>query len=259
MIEGQPSDGRREFINGLETPLRGRVLNAQPLELLSNRDDKLVEVVRDINGSSFVRRSYSQAAVHMFERVGIPFTEAWGQMHHIFGAVDVKVVPSILLHPSAGESEFPVVVASEYLENDNIAVSSTDAKIQIATSLGAIPYGSGKFLPGFEIFMPDMFRVGMDNTGIERLVLVDIDPYLSDRRNVVADMHLKDIWDSEYIKKISSLLEGWCQPAERRAVISAFIRSVGSKFDFDSRGDSRTFQAIMGVHSMAQGMNLRSF
>lgn len=257
MLEDQPLQVHGEFIEDLKTILKGRVLNAQTIELLSDRDDKLVEIVRDINDTRFVRRSYSQSAFGVFERRSIPFLEALAEMLHIFEGAGIEVVPYMLLQPSPVESRFPVVIATEYLEND-MATASTDAKVQLAAALGAIPSVPSEFHPGIEIFSSDMFRVRRDENG-ESLVLVDIDPYLDDKFFTSVSESALDIRNYGYVTKIASnLWDFWCQPAERRAVIGALVHSLVSRSGLDMMVNSRTSQALMTAHSMAQGLDLRS-
>lgn len=252
-------EARTAFVTGLETSLRERVLNAQPIELLSDRGQKRVEVVEDINGSRFVRRSYRQGAIRDFEGRNLPFLSAWDAMHKIFSAVDIPVVSSVVFLPS-GSSEFPAIAVSEYFKDGDVAAAPTDAKVRMATGLGLIPHVPGKYLPGFEVFEQDMFRVGKGTDGTEELVLVDVDPYLDEKDMVASTSSQKDIWMSEYIKRITRIFwNKWCQPSDRRAVFSTFIRSFGSQFDIETNFNSRTTQALMDTQAMSQGLNLRGF
>ncbi|MDO8503116.1 MAG: hypothetical protein Q7S60_00315 [bacterium] len=253
MIEGgHPLGLRGELTNSLERALGERVLNARVVELLSSRDDKRVEVVEEPNGYRLVRRSYSRAAIDdIVNKAGLPFTKAWVAMHDIFRTAGIDIVPSIMFRPSSKESDFPIVVASEYLEDGNVRASSTEAKVQMATGLGAILCGSSEFFPSMT-FMPDMFRVERDQTGADRLVLVDIDPYLIVRSTVI-----KDIWDATYIGKMSRLLwDDWCEPNERRRVVTAFVSSIGPMLDHEG---PRTFDAFAKVHLMSQGFDPDAF
>lgn len=230
-------------------------MGAESIELLSERGDKHVELVEDINGNKFVRRSYSKAAMKYFERRGVPFVTAWGVMHEIFDAVDIPVVSSFLLPPS-GIDGLSTVVVSEYLEDGDVGAVSKDAKVHMATGLGMIPHIQGDYLPGIETFMPDMFRVGKVN-GLERLILVDVDPYLDEKVFVADTKDATDIWNSEYIKRVGPLFwDRWTQPSDRRVVMAAFIRSFAAKFDFDANFGSRTFHSVANVQAMSQGLNL---
>lgn len=252
-------EARAQFVTVLDTSVRGRVLNAEPISLLSNHDDKLVEVVRDINDTRFVRRSYSQAAVAVFEGRSLLFTEALTQMCQIFEGAGIGVVPHVLFQFSPEENQYPVVLATEYLEDD-IQTASTEAKVQVATALGAILSNSSKFRPGLEIFSHDMFRVRRDPTGSEKLVLVDIDPFLRDKFYTSISEDARDIMTTGYIKQVSSLLwDSWCRPDERGAVIGAFVRSLASQQpELDLMSSPRATEAIMTAHTMAQGIDIRT-
>lgn len=247
-------EARQHFVTVLETSARSRILNAEPVELLSDRDDKLVEVVRDVNDTKFVRRSYEQAAVRAFER-DLPFVEALNEMCHIFESAGIGVVPHVLYQFSPDESQFPIVVATEYLEN-GIEAASVEAKIQVASALGTIPSVRSAYHPGIEIFSKDMFRVKRDENG-ERLVLADIDPFLSDKFLTDLSEDALDTRNSGFTRKTASALWDLSQPTERKAVIGAFLRSLVSNSGFDIRGNSGLSEALMTTHMMTQGLDMR--
>lgn len=250
-------EARAQFVTVLDTAARGRVLNAEPVKLLSDRHDKLVEVVRDINDTRFVRRSYSADAVGVFERRSLPFSEGINEIRQIFEGAGIELVSHRLFQFSPSESQYPVVIATEFLE-DGIEAASTEAKIQAAIALGTIPCVQSDYHPGIEIFSRDMFRVKRGSNGTDRLLLVDIDPYLSDRFNTSISESATDIRNGGYIGKVSSLLWGsWCQPDERRPVIGAFVYSLVAQSKLDLTGNSRTSKAIMIALDMSQGMDMR--
>lgn len=260
--EGQPKYIQQEFVANLEAVVRQRVLQAPSISLLSDRNNKRVEAVRDVNDARFIRRSYEGVEVARIEQVGLTYAEAWDEMHGIFGDAGIALVPSTVFYPSATESRFPVVIASEYVEGEGMKSADVDTKTKLATSLGNVLLRTSRYRPSLESFTTDMFRVRKDATGAEMPVLIDVDPYLVDqedrfRRNESA----KDTWYAAYIGKVSSLLwDTWCRPGEGKVVIGAFLRSLSPLArELDSSDRSRTFHAMMEAHSMTQGLDLRNF
>ena len=71
MIEAPQNIDRQGFVVDLSVLIRQRIYTAEPVELLSARDDKRVELVRDITGNRFVRRTYSDEALDYIERSGV--------------------------------------------------------------------------------------------------------------------------------------------------------------------------------------------
>lgn len=249
-------EGERDLIGILEASVRQRVLHAQSIELLSNRNDKLVEVVGDIGGARFIRRSYGQPEVARIEQVGLTFGEAWKKMHEIFGGVGIGMVSSIVFYPFSSESQFPVVVASEYVEGVDIISAGVEIKTALATSLGNILLQPGKYRPSFESFAHDMFKVRKDKAGIERLVLIDPDPYLVDGEALLISEDAQDVWYAAYIKYVSNSLCNWSHSSERYLVLSAFINSLRPlALDLNSSERQRTLDALMETHSRAQGFD----
>lgn len=254
---------QREFVAALGTALRRRVLAAPSIELLSDRNDKLVEVVRDVDGNRFIRRSYGREEVARIEQEGLSFAEAWDQMHRIFGDAGITIVPSVVFYPAPTESQFPVVVASEYVEGIALKLAGTAVKVSLATSLGNTLLRSGRYHPSLEPFASDMFKVKRDRAGAEQLVLIDVNPYLVDQENLFGKSEAaKDLWQASYINSVANLLwDNWCRPGERKEVSEAFFRSLSPLVEkaFASSDRARTLDAVMEVQSMAQGFDLRNF
>lgn len=248
-------EARAQFVTVLDIAASSRVLNAEPVERLSDRDDKFVEVVRDINDTRFVRRSYSADAVGAFERRSLSFSEGLNELRHIFEGAGIELVSHRLFQFSPSDSEYPVVVATEFLEDD-IDAASLEAKVKAARALGTIPGVHSDYHPGLEIFSRDMFRVKRDETG-ERLVLVDIDPFLDDKFFTNISESALDTRNYGFIMKTASALWNSCQLAERRPVIGAFLRSLVSNPGFDITGNSRISEALMVTQAMTQGMDMR--
>lgn len=252
MLEGEQFI-QRDLVGILAASVRQRVLYAQSIELLSDRNHKLVEVAGDVRGTRFIRRSYRQPEVDRIEQVGLTFDEAWKEMHEIFGGVGISMVPSSVFYPSSSESQFPVVVASEYVEGVDIISAEVEIKTALATSLGNMLFKPSKYRPSFEAFAHDMFKVRTDKSrGIGRLVLIDLDPYLVDQEALLISEDAQDVWYAAYIKYVSNSLYNWSQPNERYVVLSAFINSLRPLAeDLNYSAD-----ALMEAHSRAQGFDL---
>lgn len=72
--------------------LRARVLGAVPVQTLSNRDDKLVQVVEEPDGQRFIKRSYGQEAIDYIAQ-----TIDWAlKMHGMFCTRCLMMQASIL-------------------------------------------------------------------------------------------------------------------------------------------------------------------
>ena len=257
MIEYQQNLARGEFVSNIDCLVRNRILSASPIRQFVEDDDKKVELVQDINSDSFVRRSYGTRSLsYIGMQSRIPFGKAWDEMHKIFGQAGLGIVPSVVLAEKENR-EFPVVIATEFLEND-IHAASTDSKAELAKGLGAILLGKGKYFPSGQMLMDDMSRVKNYPDGKEKLVLVDVDPYLVDM-SLYDSLSTRDLWTSKYIKKVSELFwDKWCQPKERREVMMAFVRSIGGIMsNIDVNRDLKTMEAFSAAHIMTQGVDMR--
>lgn len=260
MVENGITQARGEFAATFETSFKGRVLNAEPIHVLSDRDDKLVEIVRDTTGARFVRRSYSKTAVSNVERVGLSFNQAWDTMHACYAAAGIKVVPSAVLHPSRAESAYPVVVAAEYVQDSNIRDASESAKEKLAAGLGKLMGDTAnKYFPSAEAYRPDMFRVEKDDSGEDRLVLVDIDPHLASWEDIRTNIRAVDQRFAFYLSEVALFLQGsLCKPNEKYPVMGAFIQSMGPVLrELGVDGEDMTLMTLMNLNAVSQGVDLK--
>lgn len=258
MVENGIVQARGEFAATFETAFKQIVLAAEPVRLLSTSDDKRLEVVADVRGSHFVRRSYGPALIGRVQRSGIGFDQAWTEMHQIFETAGINVVPSVVVHQSP-DNKFPIFIASKLVEGVDMRNASVSAKSDAARGLGNVLNGSGKYLLSLEAVMPDMFKAEKDSTGTEKPVLIDVDPYLLSKDLAFIGRGGKDAWYAAYIKRVSQLMwDSWCKPNEREEVISAFLRAITPAVK-DMGGELQTLDALMVTHAMSQGMDLRGF
>lgn len=260
MVENGLTQARGEFAANFQNSFKQRVLNAEPVRLLSDRDDKLVEVVRDSVGQQFVRRSYSQTAVSKVEQIGLDFNQSWGTFRTTYSLAGIDVVPSVVFHPNRAESDYPVVMASEYIKDSTIREASEPAKVKLASGLGRLLGDStNKFYPSAETYRPDMFRVEKDKSGEDRFVLVDIDPQLALWEDIRTNTRAMDLKFAFYIREVALFLQGsLCNPNEMYPVMGAFIQSIGPvlrKLGID--GEKETLMALMTVNAASQGAGLK--
>ncbi|MBI2590997.1 MAG: hypothetical protein HYW33_03975 [Candidatus Blackburnbacteria bacterium] len=264
MIEAGTSQARQEFVGGLEAGVTHRVVNARPITLLSESDGKTVVVARDFNKTLFVRRNYKQVALDRMNQLnGASFEDAWTAFHQLYSSVGIELVPSVVIRPDPKVSivEAPVVVASEYIDGTELSLAPTKAKVQVAEAMGAMLKTPGEYYPSLESIRRDMFRVGRNIDRTPRVVLVDVDPFLVDRKAVESTPDERDNWFSEYIVQVRDLLwDRWCKEDERATVLTAFARPLGFVLNtFGQRDGERTLRAFMNVQSMAKGIDMRKF
>jgi hypothetical protein len=106
--------------------LKERIIAAEPVEVLSNRGNKVLRVVQEADGQRFVTRSFTHEAVDQIEGKALTtMFDAWDIMQGSLAEARIPVVHGFLLE-SVGN--YPYVAISEHL-----------ADIQ---PLSAAPYGS---------------------------------------------------------------------------------------------------------------------
>ncbi len=262
MIEAGTGQARQDFVGGLEAGITHRVVNARPITLLSESDGKTVVVAKDINNTLFVRRNYRQVALDRMNQLnGASFDDAWTTFRQLYSSVGIEVVPSVVLRPDPKASivEAPIVVASEFIDGTELSSAPLKAKVQVAEAMGGMLQTPGKFYPSLESIRRDMFRVGKHTDRTSRVVLVDVDPFLVERRAVESSPSERDHWFSEYIDQVRDLLwDRWSRPDERAEVMTAFARPLGFVLRvFDQDNGDRTLRAFMNVQSMAKGFDMR--
>jgi hypothetical protein len=191
------------------------------------------------------------------ERSGLKFTQAWSAMCDIFNTAGIDITPSVVLQPTSNESKFPIIISSEYVLGVDVLHSSEKTKIHLAKFLGTMLRGQGEYLPHSETLAPDMFKIVTDETGEEKPMLVDIDPYLLPREIATLTEESRDILFSTYIRRSTQLLQNsWCKPNEKEVVMREFIHSVAPILEESRQVGSRTWNAITAAHAVAQGLDI---
>jgi len=228
-----------------------RLAQAKPVEILSDRGDKLLQVMEEANGQRFVKRSFGNGAVYYIERHGLSFNESWDAMHTVFSSIGAPVVKSVLFKK---EGEYPYVAISKYLA-EKVPVSSAPLKVKkkLAHGLGQMLKGVRGYMPAPEMVNGEMFQV-TEQDGNPTVVLIDVDPYMVKKPRYGADT-----FNAHYIERIGGLLyDEWCTDNDDRGeVMRAFVRSVGDIVPDDIDRNPETFTAFSNVHLMSQGVDAR--
>lgn len=252
---------RQAVASDIDTLIHSRVSTAAPIETLSDRGDKLLEVVQEANGQKFVTRRFSRDAISRIEMGGLSFTEAWQAMHKKFGDAGIKIVPSHLL---ATEEPYPFTVVSKYLENGQPLIEApTQTKIELANNLGKTLRGRYMLQPA--MLNPDMFMVDNSEDGSLEAYIVDLDPLIIPRP-IVANVELYpwraknlealDGIDAYYIDQLSGLFYNhWCTEEEKRAVLSTLYNSLVENPSLTRDSESKTWAALMALILKAASAN----
>ncbi len=204
--------------------LQERVEAAEPIETLSERGDKLLQVVETEDDQLLVTRNYTEAAVADIER-GLfvwdaHFPDAWNMMQRSMAAAEIPVVQSVLLE---NVNEYPFVIVSEYIEGTPLPAAPQEVKQEAAHGLGRLMLVNPNkgFVPHTTVINKDMFIVG-ERDGRQTAILTDVDPYI----HIKPAFKAEEI-DADYIDKVGEILwDEWCTEAERYAVFGAFITEI---------------------------------
>jgi hypothetical protein len=243
----------QEIADSLNQLLYEQVCAATPVETLSNKNDKIVEVVETAAGERFVRRSYTQKAVNQTEfKYGLDFESAWNEMHVAFAEAGLEIVPSRLFK---SDGEYSFVVMSEYLEDATpLAEAPTDNKVAVVTGLSSLMAGKNKYAPSPEMVMDDMFMVA-ERDGLSKALLVDVDPLVLHTNRLT----MNDTVGGYYISKLARLAwDSWGRNDEEREEIASAIAITLGNFAMD-RFDmlSVITREYFNIHSMANGIDIR--
>lgn len=244
--------GRQAFLGDLTSAIERRVISAEKIRLLSNRDGKWIEVVQDVTGEQFVRRTYSPAEWGGVLSNGLTFHEAWDAMHRDFARSGLEIIPSFIATLPSQQKE-PIVVVSQFVPAAReIMTASVDGKKQLATSLGNMLHMSEEVLPHQQMLMRDMFQVGLSSKGKPSIMLVDVDPYVQPKPSP----EMLDSKGAAYINQVSSLFyDFWCRESEREQVLGSFAISLMPLVNQDT--GMETMMALSNVNMLKQGLDLR--
>lgn len=251
------SETKPEFqavADDMQALLIARVASAEPIEVLSRRDDKLLQVVEETDGRRFVTRSYTNDGVKDVEEFDLDFYEAWNAMHEVFRTSGLNVLPSFLLKT---EGQYPITVVSEYLPNSKPVIgASLETKIDIAKGMGNIIKPSSKCRLGLDMLNRDMFRVVDNEDGTETAYLVDVDP-----RMRVSDDFAKDLYQAIFIDKLAGLIwDHWSDNDDERASIAtAAVKSVVEALGDEAfLPNTHTGNSFFTLHFMSNGLDTRN-
>ncbi|MBI5906463.1 hypothetical protein HY857_00220 [Candidatus Saccharibacteria bacterium] len=236
---------------------RNRIRQSEPVEVLSPGRETLLQLVEEPDGKQFVTRSFSPEAISYIEDSGMSFEDTWQTMQTILAQAGIASVRSaITIHEEDGaKSDYPIVIVSEYLaDNRPVMEASTESKIELARNLPGLFNGSGGLMLSSETIRADMFKVTPDESGEEKIVMIDMDPLLVRRSS-------PDSLIAFYIEKFGAQFwDDWCLPEEREAVITQFIIASGlvldNKLDDINNPVSKVF---LNAHMMSQGLDYREF
>ncbi|MCA9348678.1 hypothetical protein KC878_00860 [Candidatus Saccharibacteria bacterium] len=230
-----------------------RAMDAETVEVFSNRGGKLVELVRD-EGVEFVRRIYMPDAVKEIEQVGVKFEEAFEAFAYMFEAAGLEIVDCALIESTLRSGKQRVIVA-KYLGSlgidTDIMTLPFAAKVELAGSMGRLLTSHPDYMPASQVFLTDAFAVDPTTS---KAVLVDIDPYL--KRRYTDRLGILDTEGSQgaILRICGRIITKWAvDDGERTAMASAYCRSAGHVITDDS---SLELLGHFGyVHFMANGMS----
>ncbi|HZL08258.1 MAG TPA: hypothetical protein VFC50_03630 [Candidatus Dormibacteraeota bacterium] len=235
----------------LTAVLKERIIAAEPVELLSDRGDKVLQVVQEADGQSFVTRSFTDKAVDEIEgQAGATMLEAWDIMQGALSEARIPVIRGFLLE-SIGN--YPYVAISEHLPDvQPLAAAPTEVKEEVAQGLGRLMTVDGVAgrVPSMDILNEDMFGVTRDEQGNPVAKFIDLDPRIRRRSMITADTS-----NAAFIERVGVLIwNRWCDPDERTPVISAFVKIIAGAVPDDFDTSPMTADAFMNIHMMSQGV-----
>ena len=252
-------DARQGIADDIGALINARLEAAIPLETLSDRGDKLLQVVQEANGQKLVIRRFTADAVSVIEDNGLGFDDAWKAMHKQFIDAGIVVLPSQLL---VTEGEYPFTVVATYLENGQALIEgSLKLKMELAYKLGKMLRGRYMLHP--QMLNEDMFMIETANDESEEVYLIDLDPIMMPRpitTNIAIfpgrqlDAEIVDGLDASYIDQLTRLFsDRWCKDGEKTPVLSTLFASLKESLGPD--GDSQTARAHRDLLLRASSLN----
>ncbi len=236
--------------------LNDRLAAASPVEVLSEHDDRILEVLEEPDGSRFVRRGFTPAAVRHVGRRGLDFHEAWEGMEDTYAAAGIGMVRSFAFEQEGGEH--PFIVVGEYVP-DAVDVKDlpVESKVELMQGLGKLLRPEAEFWPSLEGIRADTFKGVKQEDGTYNVVVMDTDPFVVPAPIPGLD---RDMTVAKYIEKFSELLwDNWCDEEDRREVAVALVLSLAEALDDEEYTElmSQTGRAFMNLHMMSNNMDPR--
>jgi len=226
-----------------------RAISGNPIDVLSSRGGKLLELVSD-NDGIFVRRKYLPKGVAAIESCNRSFSDAWTAYNEMLQGSGLSIVPSALFVNEEGTE--PIIV-SEYIEDvDAKPVSSlpVEKKVLVAGNLGKLLTAHKWFLPSAQGFQKDAFVAVYGEAQ-----LIDVDPYIKQRYRGLdprAERTVLEDVQGAFMISGARLLEEWSlSEGERTNMASAFVRTVGEVLNDDS--SFTLLERFTTPHMMANG------
>lgn len=257
MPERETRIQHQEFADNLAVVRQQRILDAAPVRVLKNSNGKLLELVEDMNGSSFVRRTYDDDEVaHIEQKIGGSFEEAWDGMQRMFKGAGIDTVPSFMIRVNKVNEESSVVVVSEYLADAQpVNTASLQEKKKLAKNLATLMHTSNDLLLSPEGFGVDMFAV-TDTPEGSRIMLIDVDPYVLKKGK-----YGKDGLYANYMRKLGTFVRSsWCEEDEKQPFLKAFISGIEPVLDeVEEVRNSEAMMEFSNLHLMSQGVDMEVF
>lgn len=250
MADNETLREHQTLADDLNALAHARLESATPVEVLSTRGDKVLQVLQESDGSKIVTRSFTDDAVSHVERHGLDFVEAWEAMHAIFSGDEMGVVRSSLLRSSG---DYPFVAVSEYLKDSKDVVEApTEFKVRLARSLGGLLRADSGHFPALEMVREDMFRI-VERDGQQKALLIDTDPHI-----MAGGLLGSDIISAKFVTTLGEFFfDKWCTESERQEVLGALVRSVADIALDDFGFSTQMLTAFSNIHMMCQGLDPR--
>lgn len=252
----------REIAQGIAdatlASVHARITTAEPVGLLSDRGDKRVEVMKEPDGSVFVRRTIGSGMERNIRQIyRLELDSSWEGLHELLDGVGLSSVPSFMLTegPAVGAGTSAVII-SEYVNIQPLEFASLPTKKDLAKKLGRLlDTTSGDYFLAPETVNDEMFGVVCDGDS-EEVLFIDMDPLVGNDRG----QDLDDVVGHNLTKFSELLWDTWCTPDERQEVMVDFIRAAAQTLGDRLEGDitSRTVNAFMNAHLMTNGIDPRT-
>jgi hypothetical protein len=230
---------------------------ASVLNLLSDRDSKLLSIMQEPDGRKFVMRAFEHGAERQFGgsffTPDLSFEEGLSAMINMYQSVGLDVVKSSLL-PAAKDTQ--VTVISEYMPNlISVDDATLQAKKKAVNGLGRLLDPSIPYLPAPDALVCDLFMYHTDEYGEEQPIIVDIDPRLG-LKELEFDFgnRFSDTMRASYIERVGIMIEHWWanNDEEMAQLARGFFAGLSTIADDSIHEGHKTLEAITNVHALTQ-------